>query len=90
MGKVSATEFKAKCLELMDRVAEKRESFVITKRGRPVARLVPVDKTPPQSLLGSMLGQAWDTGDIVEPVVPASAWTGATALIDRKRPPKRK
>ena len=35
MATVPATEFKAKCLELMDRVAERRESFVITKRAMP-------------------------------------------------------
>jgi prevent-host-death family protein len=40
---VPATEFKAKCLELMDRVAEGRETYVITKRGRPVAKLVTAD-----------------------------------------------
>jgi prevent-host-death family protein len=38
--KVSATEFKAKCLALIDRVHEDGESIVITKRGKVVARLV--------------------------------------------------
>ena len=36
MAQVPATEFKAKCLQLMDRVAERRETFVITKHGRLV------------------------------------------------------
>lgn len=38
---IKASEFKAKCLELMDEVAESGEEIVITKRGRPVSRLVP-------------------------------------------------
>lgn len=54
---------------MLDRVAETRESVVITKRGRPVARLVPVEPVKRQSLLGSVeelsdivapLGIAWD------------------------------
>ncbi len=49
---VSASAFKAKCLGLLDEVAETGETIVVTKRGRPVARLVPVDEPP--SLLGSV------------------------------------
>jgi prevent-host-death family protein len=75
MAQVPATEFKAKCLEIMDRVAEKRESFTITKRGRPVARLVPVEDATGESLLGSLRGQAWETGDVLKPAVPASTWS---------------
>ena len=53
MAKVPATEFKAKCLELMDRVSERHETFIITKRGRPVAKLVPVERAAmPQRVWG--------------------------------------
>ena len=52
MSNIPATEFKAKCLELMDRVAERRETFVITKRGKPVAKLVPVERKPKDSIFG--------------------------------------
>ena len=54
MAHVPATKFKAQCLALMDRVAEKRESYVITKRGRPVAKLVPPDPPVRSSVLGCM------------------------------------
>src|SRR5262245_33331156 len=43
MQKITATEFKARCLELMDRVRERGETYLITKRGRYVAKLAPVD-----------------------------------------------
>jgi len=49
---IPATEFKARCLALLDEVAQRRETLVVTKRGKPVARVVPVDE--PQSLLGSV------------------------------------
>ena len=48
---IPASEFKAKCLALLDDVAD-GESLVVTKRGKPVARVVPVEK--PRSLIGSV------------------------------------
>jgi len=74
MVRVPATLFKAKCLELMDRVAERRETYVITKRGRPVARLVPVERRPEEPLFGRLRGMVDEVGDILSPVVPPGAW----------------
>jgi len=74
MANIPATEFKAKCLELMDRVAERRESFVITKRGKPVAKLVPMDREPKDSICGWLRGEAWERGDIVAPAVSPAEW----------------
>lgn len=39
---ISASEFKQRCLALLDRVASSDDTFIVTKRGRPVARLVPL------------------------------------------------
>ncbi len=43
---ISAAEFKAKCLKIMDEIARTRKPIVITKRGKPVAKLVPAELTP--------------------------------------------
>lgn len=43
---VMASEFKARCLALLDQVAEQRVTYVVTKHGRPVARVVPLDDAP--------------------------------------------
>ncbi len=48
---IPASEFKAKCLALLDEVAETREALVVTKRGKPVARVVPAEQA--RSLVGS-------------------------------------
>ena len=48
---IRASEFKAKCLALLDEVAETQETLVVTKRGKPVARVLPAEE--PQSLLGT-------------------------------------
>jgi prevent-host-death family protein len=62
---VPAGQFKSRCLKLMDEVRSRRLEVVITKRGRPVARLVPVDEAPP--LFGCMRGSVDIVGDIVSP-----------------------
>lgn len=64
---VSAGEFKARCLALMDEVRDKGGEYVITKRGEPVAKLVPV-RFEPRPLLGSMKGTVTVLGDIVSPI----------------------
>jgi|SRR5688572_18344212 prevent-host-death family protein len=53
---IPAATFKATCLELMDRVRETGEEFVVTKHGRPVAKLVPYHPAERATLLGSMRG----------------------------------
>jgi prevent-host-death family protein len=61
---VGASEFKAKCLSILDQVATRGTRVVITKRGRPVAELVPVKSSIPP-LKGSWIGKVRVVGDIV-------------------------
>jgi prevent-host-death family protein len=65
--KIGAGEFKAKCLHLLDEVQQSRREIVITKRGKSVARLVPVDEKPP-TIFGRMKGTGKILGDIVGPI----------------------
>ncbi len=51
---VAASEFKAKCLALLDEVAETGMSLIVTKRGKPVVQLLPLDDSEPPDLLGSV------------------------------------
>jgi prevent-host-death family protein len=62
-----AGEFKAKCLELMDEVAASGETIVVTKRGKPVAKLGPIVERP-ASLFGCLQGNFTFVGDVVSPV----------------------
>ena len=62
---IGAGEFKAKCLSLLDQVETTRNEIVITKRGRPVARLVPIAPTRPEPVWGRMKGTVTIKGDIV-------------------------
>jgi len=70
MRSIPAARFKAQCLKLLDDVAETGETIVVTKRGKPVAKLQPIDE--PRSLKGSVVylvdddeelfstGEVWD------------------------------
>ena len=53
---LAAAEFKATCLELMDRVRETGVEYVVTKHGKPVAKLVPYVAPKPRKVVGSMKG----------------------------------
>lgn len=64
--RVSASEFKATCLEVVDEVAVRRIEVVITKRGKPVAKVAPADAAPPNPI-GFLRGTVIDQGDLVSP-----------------------
>ena len=73
MKKMAAGEFKARCLEVMDQVKSTRASVVITKRGKPVAKLVPVEEADPW-VAGRLAGKIEIIGDIVSPITPLEDW----------------
>ena len=73
MKTMPAGQFKARCLKVMDDVESTREPVVITKKGRPVAKLVPPD-TPPKDIFGCMKGEVEIVGDIVSPASPLEDW----------------
>ena len=62
---ISASRFKAQCLALLDEVAETGQPLVVTKRGRPVARVEPI--APPESLEGSVTFLVSDE-ELIEPI----------------------
>ncbi len=75
MKTMPAGQFKVHCLKVMDEVASKREPVVITKRGRPVAKLVPLSKEK-DDIFGFMKGKGTIEikGDIVSPILTPEEW----------------
>jgi len=67
MRKIPAGEFKARCLTLMDDVRHTREPVLITKRGKPVAKLVPADNSK-DDFIGRLQGVFRVVGDIESPL----------------------
>jgi prevent-host-death family protein len=73
MKQMPAGEFKAQCLAVMDQVLQSGEPVLITKHGKPVAKLVPADNQA-DDLFGYMAGKVKIVGDIVGPVTPLEDW----------------
>jgi prevent-host-death family protein len=73
MKTIAAGEFKARCLTLMDEVRDTREPVLVTKRGKPVAKLVPADDTGSE-FIGRLEGVVRIMGDIESPIEPPDAW----------------
>lgn len=61
---IPAGKFKATCLALLDEVDRTGRRLVVTKHGRPVAQIVPIDGWEPPSLIGSVL----EEGDLISPI----------------------
>ncbi|HZW95522.1 MAG TPA: type II toxin-antitoxin system Phd/YefM family antitoxin [Candidatus Eremiobacteraceae bacterium] len=73
MKTMAAGEFKVHCLAVMDEVQSKRQAVLITKRGKPVAKLVPVEKEV-DDIFGFFKGKGTITGDVVSPALTPEEW----------------
>jgi len=73
MKQMAAGKFKAQCLAIMDQVFESGEPVLITKHGKPVAKLVPAEKQR-DDIFGYMAGKAKIVGDIVGSTTPLEDW----------------
>jgi prevent-host-death family protein len=73
MRKMAAGSFKVHCLAVMDEVQSKRESVLITKHGKPVAKLVPANEET-DDIYGFFKGKGTITGDIVSPALSLKGW----------------
>jgi prevent-host-death family protein len=73
MKKMAAGAFKVHCLAVMDEVQSKREAVIITKRGKPVAKLVPVDQAK-DDIYGFLKGKGKIIGDVVSPALTPEEW----------------
>lgn len=73
MKTMPAAKFKAQCLSIMDQVRSTREAVLITKKGRPVAKLVPADSEP-RDIFGCLRDVMKIVGDIESPAIPLEDW----------------
>lgn len=73
MKKMAAGSFKARCLAIMDDVKATRETVVITKHGKPVAKLVPIESGHDE-IYNFLAGKGSVIGDIVSPALSRDEW----------------
>jgi prevent-host-death family protein len=72
MQEISISEFKATCLAVIDRVKRTGKPVLVTRRGEPMAQVVPPPR--PRSWLGCMAGTVGRIGDVVAPVAGDEEW----------------
>ena len=73
MKKMAAGKFTARCLAVIDTVQKTKEAVLITKRGLPVAKLIPAEQGPGE-FLGRLEGIVKIVGDLESPIQSADAW----------------
>lgn len=69
MQEIAISEFKAKCLSILDEVNKTKKPIRILKRGKPLAEVVPPTPAPKRRKLGRMAGTVEILGDIVSPII---------------------
>jgi antitoxin (DNA-binding transcriptional repressor) of toxin-antitoxin stability system len=73
MKKMAAGSFKVHCLAVMDEVQAKRETILITKHGKPVAKLIPADQGA-DDIYNFLGGKGAITGDVISPAISREEW----------------
>ncbi|MBI4952548.1 MAG: type II toxin-antitoxin system Phd/YefM family antitoxin [Myxococcales bacterium] len=93
MNAIAAAKFKATCLAVLDRVEQTGEPVLVTKRGRPVAKIVPVAPEGTRHPQDALRGSVTFLGDVLSPALPPEAWDalrrdGADPLVDARPEPQ--
>lgn len=74
MKEVAISEFKAKCLALLEEVQKTKKPLLVTRFGRPIAEVTPPTPRPSTDWIGSMKGEMEILGDIVSPASDEDDW----------------
>ena len=84
METINASDFKARCLAILDRVSATGERVVILKRGRPVAELWPASRARAEYPQLELQGTVTVVGDIIGPAVPEDHWESLAVPEDHR------
>lgn len=74
MKEVAISEFKAKCLAILDEVQKTKAPIRVTRRGKPIVEVIPPSTTVPRDWMKSMKGEVKILGDIVSPASDPDDW----------------
>ena len=74
MREIAISEFKAKCLAILDEVQKTKRPVRVTRRGKPVAEVVPPSPESPKNIFGFMKGKMEIVGDIISPATDPDDW----------------
>ena len=91
MKSVAISEFKAHCLSMLEDVARTGEPLLVTKRGKPLARITPSGNVAAARPQDTLRGSVTFSGDLLEPPVPVEAWGAirGVLLTEETKAPRR-
>ena len=73
--KINAAEFRTKCFKILDQVKTTHREVIITKRGKPIAKIVHFDQTNKKDpILGALSGAGRTVDDLTQPVINSDDW----------------
>ncbi len=91
MKSVAVTEFKARCLSLLEDVARSGQPLVVTKHGKPLARVVPTSNSPMKYPQETLRGTVRILRDLIAPVIRPTDWNAVRGvLLSQDRPRARR
>ena len=72
---INAAEFRAKCFKILDQVDATHREVIITKRGKPIAKIIHIERTGEKDpMLGALAGSGRTIGDLTQPIIDSSNW----------------
>jgi prevent-host-death family protein len=74
MKQIAVSTFKAKCLAILDEIYKTKRPVQVTRRGKPIAEVIPPSTVTPQDWMGSMKSKMEIIGDIVSPATDPDEW----------------
>ena len=85
MKSVAISTFKAQCLALLEDVARTGKPLLVTKRGKPLARLTAADHSRSNSPQDTLRHSVETLGDVIAPTIPATAWDATRGVLLTRR-----
>ena len=74
MKRMSVSETKARFLAVANQVSETGEAVIVTKRGKPLVKLIPVKPEKPKPFIGRLKGIVTINGELTKPIIPPEDW----------------
>ncbi len=71
---INTVQFRANCFKIIDQIQISKDEVIITKRGKPVAKMVPILPDDKDPMLGALIGYGHTVDDLTEPVVADEEW----------------
>lgn len=71
---INAVQFRANCFKIIDQIQQNKDEVIITKRGKPVVKMVPILPDKKDPMIGALTGFGRTVADLTEPTAESNEW----------------